>query len=380
MPRLRSSALLLAAVAVLAARADSPRLASIDRLVEAEMAELRVPGMAVAVVRDGEVVHLGVYGLANLEWDAPVTASTAFQIASVTKLFTSTLVMRFIEQERIRLDDPVVRHLPDAPERWKDVSIAHLLSHQSGIPWPPSIGGFLGTGPGGTEGAVTQERIYEEMRAGDLAFRPGEKEDYLKGDAFVLQMVLEKVGGRPITEVFAAELFAPMGLSGTGFDDEVRRFPAQVMKPLRHRSQLFTRGKGGPLLFKNYYNPASYCSGGLYTTIEDAIRWAVALDMGTFVRPATVAQLARRTPLDGSFTALGWNRQVMGGREAFGHSGGPGLGDVLRFPEEKLTIIVLSNYADMYPYMAAAVARLFFPEIVAPAGPKTLERGFDRGR
>jgi len=357
---------------------DQPTSAQINQLVRHEMSELHIPGMAVAVVQDGKLLHLGTYGMANIEWDQKVTKATAFQIASVTKLFTSTLVMKFIQDGKIGLDDPVVKYLPDAPSGWKDIRIKHLLSHQSGIPWPASIGGFLGTRPSTSDKPASKEQVYKDMRDSALVFKAGEKESYLNGDAFVLQMVLEKIGGKAIGDIFDEEVFTPLKMKNSGFDLETRNFPAQVMKPLKNKSQIFTKGKTDPLVFKSFYNPTSYCSGGLYISIDDAVKWAVSLDKGDFLQPKIIEQLKTKMPLNGSFTALGWNREMFNGHEAFGHSGGPGLGDILRFPEQKLTIIVFSNYADMYPYMAASIARLYFPDIVLPAITKTLDRGFDK--
>jgi CubicO group peptidase (beta-lactamase class C family) len=348
----------------------------IDGFVQQEMKKLGIPGMAVAVVKDGKILHLGTYGIANIEWDEPVTRHTAFQIASVTKLFTSTLVMKFIQEEKISLDDAVTKFLPDAPASWKDIRIKHLLSHQSGIPWPASIGGFLGTKPSSSDKVASKEQVYKDMTDSALSFKPGEKESYINGDAFVLQMILEKIGGKDIPEVFAEEIFAPLNMRNSGFDAESRNFPTQVMRPVKNKTQLFTKGKNQPLIFKSFYNPSSYCSGGLYISIEDAVKWAQEIDKGGFLRPEIIEQIKTKMPLDGSFTALGWNRENFNGHEAYGHSGGPGLGDILRFPEKKLTIIVFSNYADMYPYMAASIARFYFPDITLPQLTKTLDRGF----
>ncbi|RIW15772.1 class A beta-lactamase-related serine hydrolase [Algoriphagus lacus] len=355
---------------------SQPSSNAINQLVEKEMNELQIPGMAVAVIKDGKILHQETYGMANLEWNQKVTPTTAFQIASVTKLFTSTLVMKYIQDGKIRLDDSVVKYLPDAPASWSQVQIKHLLSHQSGIPWPASIGGFLGTAPSTSDKPASKEQVYKDMRDSTLLYNPGEKEVYINGDAFVLQFVLEKIGGKSIAEIFEEELFSPLGMKGSGFDQEVRNFPAQVMRPIKNKSQLFTKGTTEPLILKSYYNPTSYAGGGLYTTLEDAVKWAVSLDKGDFIDREIVEQLSSKMPLNGSFTSLGWNRLEFNGHEAFGHTGGPGLGDVLYFPEEKLTIIVFSNYADMYPYMAASIACLFFPDIVLPSGPKTFDRGF----
>ena len=357
-------------------RSVSPK--EIDSFVQGQMKELHIPGMAVAVIQHGKIVHLRSYGIANIEWDQPVTKNTAFQIASVTKLITSTLVMKYIQEGKIALDDPITKYFTDAPKSWNEVKVKHLLSHQSGIPWPASIGGFLGVKASTSDKPATKEQVYKDITDSAVTFRPGEKESYMNGDAFVTQMVLEKIGGKDIGSIFNEEIFHPLNMVNSGFDWETRNFPAQVMKPLKSKSQIFTTGKSGPLIFKSFYNPTSYCSGGLYMSIEDAARWAVALDKKEFIKKDILDQLTSKMPLNGSFTALGWNHENWNGHDGYGHSGGPGLGDILRFPKEELTIIVFSNYADMYPYMAASIAKFFFPEIKLPQVEKTLDRGYEK--
>src|SRR4051812_23464525 len=150
------------------------------------------------------------------------------------------------------------------------------------------------------------------------------------------------------------------------------------MQPLKNKSQIFTKGKNGPLIYKSFYNPTSYCSGGLYISVEDAAKWAIALDEGKFLKPSIVEQLRSKMPLNGSFTSLGWNHENFNGHDGYGHTGGPGLGDILRFPEKKLTIIVFTNYADMYPYLAASIAKFYFPDIELKGITKTLDRGYDK--
>jgi len=359
-------------------RNDTPVSKQIDSFVHLQMKELHIPGMGVAVVQHGKILYMQSYGIANVEWDLPVTKNTAFQIASVTKLFTSTLVMKYIQEGKLNLDDPVSKFFPDAPKSWNEVKVKHLLSHQSGIPWPASIGGFLGTKPSTSDKPASKEQVYKDMTDSSLTFKPGEKESYMNGDAFVIQMVLEKIGGKDIGTIFNEEIFTPLKMHNSGFDGEIRNFPAQVMNPIKNKSQIFTKGKTGPLVFKSFYNPSSYCSGGLYMSIEDAARWAVAMDRKEFIKGEIVEQLKTEMPLNGSFTALGWNHEKFNGHDAYGHSGGPGLGDILRFPKEDLTIIVFTNFADMYPYMAASIAKMYFPEISLGEIQKTLERGYDK--
>jgi len=361
-----------------AGKGHSPSSRIINEFALKEMKETGIPGMAVAVIRNGKLLHMGAYGIANVEWGAKVTKTTAFQIASATKLITSTLVMKYMQEGKIDIEAPVTKYLTNAPESWKDIKVKHLLSHQSGIPWPASIGGYIGTKPTSTNNPVSKEQIYKDITDSALVFKPGQKESYMNGDAFVLQMILENIGGKRIPEIFEEEIFSPLKMKNSGFDSEIRNFPAQVMKPLKNKSQLFTKGKSSPLIFKSFYNTASYCSGGLYMSIADAAKWAITLNDGNFLKRETVEKLKTKMPLNGSFTALGWIRTILNKHEAYGHSGGPGLGDILYFPENNLTIIVLSNYADMYPYMALSIARLYFPDIIKKEEPKTINRGYDK--
>lgn len=376
-PALCSFFLSAFSVCVIAQTNNKSQSKQIDEFVRQEMKEIGIPGMAVAVVKDGKTIHFGCYGVANVEWDQPVAGNTSFQIASVTKLFTSTLVMKYMQDGRISLDDPVTKFFPTAPAEWKPILVRHLLSHQSGVAWPASIGGFLGMKASTSDKVASKEEIYKDMTDSTLRFQPGTKEAYMNGDPFLLQMILEKIGGKPIPQVFADEIFKPLGMNSSGFDLEQRNFPTQVMKVIPHKTQLFTKGKNGPLIFKSFYNPASYCSGGLYMSINDAVKWATALDKASFIKKETLDQVVTKMPLNGSFTALGWNAENLNGHPSYGHSGGPGLGDILRFPDKKLTIIVFSNYADMYPYFAATIAQFYFPDIKLPAATKTLERGFE---
>src|SRR5262245_36119530 len=123
----------LAVVApVLSAQADWADRA--DEFVQAELKRQNVPGVAVAVVRNGEVILARGYGYANVEHRVPVTADTMFQSASLAKQFTSALVMLLVEDGRLRLDDSITVYLTGAPDAWKPVTIRHLLTHTSGIP------------------------------------------------------------------------------------------------------------------------------------------------------------------------------------------------------------------------------------------------------
>jgi len=140
-----------------------------------EIIHMRVPadgpGVAVAVIRDGETIYKSGYGFANLEWRQPIGLDTLFGLGSVTKPFTAQAVMLMVQQGKLRLDDEITQYLPDAPAHDRQITIAHLLTHTSGI------ANFV-TQPGFWPNTAREERTPTEVTAlfAGLApdFEPGE--------------------------------------------------------------------------------------------------------------------------------------------------------------------------------------------------------------
>src|SRR5262245_18484200 len=107
--------------------------ATIDEYIQDEMMSRRIPGLALAVIKNGEIVKMNGYGVANLEHDVPVTPDTVFALASVTKQFTATAIMRLVEQGRLKQNDPITKYLPSSPRKWRGITIRHLLTHTAGM-------------------------------------------------------------------------------------------------------------------------------------------------------------------------------------------------------------------------------------------------------
>jgi CubicO group peptidase (beta-lactamase class C family) len=357
-----------------------PQAKQMDDFLNGEIRTNGIPGMAVAIVQNGQLVYLRTFGKANIEWDAPVDEHTVFQIASVTKLFTSTLVLKWVQDGKLRLDDPISQYFSDAPPAWQHIQVKHLLSHQSGLPWPSGIGGFIGTKSSGSNTPPSREEIYSSIKDSAASFAPGTKESYINGDHFILQMILEKIAGKPFPEILQEEVLSKLGMHDSGYDWEIRALPMQVMKALPRKSQLFTKGKTAPNILKAFYNASSYDAAGLYLSISDAVKWAIALDRGNFINKVMVDSFQAPMPLNGSFTKLGWIKEKMYGQITYGHSGGPGLGQILRIPEKKLTIIVLNNDADLYPYLGNALLGIYLGAAELKEKDlktKTIDRGYE---
>jgi CubicO group peptidase (beta-lactamase class C family) len=323
-----------------------------------------IPSVSVAVVRDGKVELLRSYGAANLEWDAPAGPDTAYQLASTTKPLTGTAVMLLVQEGKLSLEAPVKTYLPDAPDAWSGITIRHLASHTSGI--PDDVGPIKNA-----------EEGVRALAAKPLAFQPGSRSTYGIGGYVVLQRILEVVTGRPFPEFMRDRLFVPLGMTSTTFDHATNDGPFRAADTVRHRAGIYSWESGAQRIFWFHFGSDAYTAGGALSSAADLAAWAAALDSG---RPLTDASLramwtptALTTGEPGGF-GIGWAVGRYRGRPTVGHSGGPALSDVLRFPDDKLTVIVLANQQKMYPYLAQGVADFLVPASTQP-GPAAAPDG-----
>jgi CubicO group peptidase (beta-lactamase class C family) len=248
---------------------------AIDRYVGGVMARMHVPGMVVAVVRAGKVEKLATYGVANLEWQVPVTADTAFQIASTTKIFTGTLVMQLVEEGKLALEAPVSRYLADAPAAWKDITLAHLVSHTSGIAhvFDPKL--------------ASVAEAYAVIRDKPLDYPPGTREAYVSGDFVVLSHVLAQVTGLGFPELVRRRLVEPLQLTCTTFEDAVGAGVVRTAKVVPRRASVYRWDGAQQLLQWFLYPPYTYSMGGAFSCATDLAKWAVAMDGGALLSAAS---------------------------------------------------------------------------------------------
>lgn len=340
--------LCLAATTAATAKADP-----VDTYLKAEMARNHIPGLSVAVLRDGKILKIKAYGRANLEWDTATTPDTAFQLASATKPITATAIMLLVQEGKLSLDDPIRRHLPDSPPAWNDITLRHLANHTSGIP--------------DDLGSARVETAADGFAAAaklPLEYAPGTRSSYGITGYIVLQHIIERVTGKSFDTFLQERLFAPLGMENTRFDHATQSGPARALCLVPRRSGVYewSAAEDRQKSFLFPFPSHSYSAGGLYASTSDLARWIAALDKGRLLTPASQEQMWTKGKLqNGAQTsfALGWVTGKYRGQRTVGHSGGPALADILRFPDEKLTIIVLANQQKMYPYLAQGVADLY---------------------
>ncbi len=328
----------------------------VDDYLHAVMEKNQVPGVALAIVRDGKVERIGAYGLADLEAGSKVELETSFQIASATKVFTGTLVMILVQEGKLDLDEPLSKYLPDAPEAWKGMTVRHLAAHTSGLKNLPDE----------DRGTATVAERYEAAKKTSLDYVPGERSEYALTDFVVLTHVLEKVTGERFEQLLRSRIFQPLGFSCTRYEYAKQEGPVRIADVIPRRASVYRFVDGVPQRSWFLYPVHTYAAGGIFSCVRDLARWAVAMDEGTLLTPAMQQAGATAFKLkDGRAGGFGVAFAVgkLRGLPTFGHSGGGSLGDVLRIPEKKLTVIILTNKQGLLPVLAPNIASLYLPPL-----------------
>ena len=309
----------------------------IDQLLRKEMGKQQIPGLAVAVLRDGKTVHQGVLGLADIQQKKPVTPSTPFQLASTTKTFSSVAVMLLVRDGHFALDDPIGKLLDGLPSGWQGVTVRQLLSHTSGLP-------DVAVRPGEAELIADQwEVAFPILEKAPLQFPPGEGWSYNQTNYVLLAQIIKRMSGRPINEFMRARLFEPLGMNDTFFPalDGGERRCATNYEP----SEAAVKPRS--LEFPEFVQAAA----GLCTSLQDMIRWNMALDEGRVLpgellqelwTPPALSESAAAAGRGNPGYALGWAVDQSAGQRSAGHSGGNSTA-YRRYLDDGVTVIVLHN-------------------------------------
>src|SRR5690606_34213680 len=146
---------------------------------------------AVAVVKKGEVIHRKGYGLANVEWNIPITPDTVFRLASISKQFTAVAIMMLEERGKLSVDDLLTEYLPDYPTSGHEVTIRHLLTHTSGIASYTNFPEFMTD----TMFDRTPLEMVDYFKSHPFDFKPGARYQYNNSGYFLLGVIIEKITG-----------------------------------------------------------------------------------------------------------------------------------------------------------------------------------------
>lgn len=261
---------------------DLPQLAArLDR----EAAAGRFMG-AVLVAKGDRVLFRQVYGEANYEQDRPLKLDSRFRLASISKQFTATAILRLQDEGRLRISDPVCKWIQPCPKAWEPVRISHLLSHTSGI---PDLMARPGWGMRRTTPATLAELTEDSKRFG-LQFAPGTKVRYDNAGFNLAAAIVEKASGRPYDAYMRETFFGPLGMKDSGLDLDggdhgvimgYANFPAGLAAQPNVNTSIVAG------------------AGAVYSTLDDLLVWQSALHRGALLKPFSYQQmLADHAPAD----------------------------------------------------------------------------------
>jgi CubicO group peptidase (beta-lactamase class C family) len=330
-----------------------------DEYILGQMEQRRIPGLCLAVVKDGKVIKEKAYGLANVELNVPVTTNTVFEIGSITKQFTATLIMRLVADGKLSLDDRLHEHLNDTPETWREINVRHLLTHTSGLKNYTGLDGFE------VRQKLNCDAFVRQLAREPLEFTPGERYSYCNSGYNLLGYLIELKSGTNYWTVLRERILSPLGMNHTRSRD------ATDIVTNRASGYEVTRGK---LTNRDSDLTDVFAAGAMVSTIGDLLKWNAALGSDRLLKAASREAMWKPVKLNSGGThpyGLGFRVEDYKGRANIGHSGSTsGFSSSLqRFPEERVAVIVLCNFGEqgMATKIARGLADLYF-EVSSEAG------------
>ena len=334
------------AAALLAASAwfSAPALAqspadSLARQVDAMFAQYNrqpSPGLAIAVVRDGRVVLRRGYGLADMERGVPITPSTVFDLASLSKQFTGLVVAELVEEGKVRLGDDIRRYIPEL-RLGRPVTVEQLLHHTSGVrDWPATFA-VAGREMSDTISYGQILRLAYAQRS--LNFEPGAEYVYSNTGYNLLAEMVRRVTGRSFRAVTDERIFRPLGMRDTRVRDD-------LATPIPNRALGYARAADGSWR-ATPNNLTALGSSSTFSTVDDMARWMINFDRGAVGGTAlslmrTKGRLNDGTPVPYAF---GLEHGVYRGLPMVTHSGSWASFStyLVHLPLQRLGIVVLAN-------------------------------------
>lgn len=314
------------------------------------------PGAAVLVIKNGEPIFKKAYGFAHVEEKIAATTAHNFRLASVTKQFTAMCLMQLVEAGKLTYETTLAEIFTDFPAYGRAITIRHLLQHTSGlIDYEDVI-------PDSIARQVLDNDVLVLMRAQDSTyFAPGAKFRYSNSGYAVLAMIVEKVSGKSFATYLHENIFAPLEMTNSvAYEKGVSEIAQRAMG---------YRVEGEKIIFSDQSQTSAVLGdGGIYSSIEDLLKWEQAWHTNKLVSSATRTQaFTPGTLSDGSNIeyGFGWFLDEYRGHKRMRHSGSTcGFRNELqRYPESKSAVIILTNRAEpeMEP-LANKLADLFLME------------------
>lgn len=306
------------------------------------------PGAAVAIVKDGKVVFLKGYGMADLDHDIPVTPQTVFNIASVSKQFTAFTTYLLAAEGRISLEDDVRKYITELPDYGTVIRIKHLLAHTSGLRDQAAIGSLAGNRSGDISTTAQILKLAARQRA--LNFTPGTAFGYCNTGYTLLAEIIHRVTGKSFATYTEEKIFKPLGMTSTQFYENHEKI-------VKNKAASYELVNGA--YYEQPLNASNPGPSNLLTTVEDLAKWVLNFENPVVGTPGLIKAFNEASYFDNGrkvvlriagegdtvFHAKGQNLWHYKGLDVISHGGHAAAFRTFigRFPGERLAIIALSN-------------------------------------
>jgi len=330
---------------------------NVDKLVQDKMIQEHIPGLALAVIKDGKILKAQAYGLADMDSKVSVTTDPAFRIGSMSKQFVATAIMMLVEEGKLHLGDPVSKYLDGTPATWKQITIRHLLTHTSGIP------DFLNEDISVRWWFYGFDRsVLKALAARPLHFAPGDDWRYSNSNYQLLGMIIHKVTGEAYGDFLRERIFQPLGMIQTAVSPMRGSFPCLAVGYSWKNNRLQPFDDEAAAV-------KAYAGGDIISTVSDMAKWDAALYSEKLLKQSSLEQMWTPVSLNDGMKArygFGWETS---GRGDGGHlvvsHGGLFIGftsAIYRAVDDQLTVIILDNRQDPYEEperLSQEIARLY---------------------
>lgn len=316
------------------------------------------PGCALGIVKDGELAYAQGYGLANMEYDIPNSAHSVFRIGSTSKQFTAACIVLLAEQGRLDLDNTLSDYFPDFPAYAKTISVRHLLNHTSGIRDYLQLAYLKGLGD---DDYYTDENLMDWLvNQTDLNFAPGDEFMYSNSGYWLLGQIVGEVSGMNMADYAKKEIFDPLGMTQTHFHNDHTRI-------VKNRASGYVPS-GEDSYSISMTTLGMIGDGGIFTTINDIKKWDDAYYKSEVLSSNFWEMMTKQGVLNSGKEIKYASGLMIGkykGLKTISH-GGAFVGfraEILRFPDQKLSIAIFANRGDANPTrMAYQVAEIILKD------------------
>jgi CubicO group peptidase (beta-lactamase class C family) len=351
---------LLLSAAVCARSNHDALSARVDDAVRAQMKEQHIPGVSLAVMRDGTIIKATGYGLANVELNVSMAPQMLLHTESLAKAFTATAVMMLVEEGKIGLDDNIGKYLPEAPALWNEVTIRRLLTHTSGL---RDYFGEDGDPTIDLHRGFTEDELVRGFAAQTMRFPTGEKWSYCNAGYVILGVVIHRVTGKFWLDFVKERIFDPLGMTSTRLisSDDI------IMNRASGYQLLNGEWKNEPWVSPEWKT----ADGMLYTNVFDMAKWDAALYTEKLIKHSSLEQMWTPVKLNNGTTypyGFAWRIREVNGHRLIQHDGvGPAFTTrFARYVNDRLSIIVFMNLGEddeaaMPTRMADNVAAIYIP-------------------